>query len=833
MIKFLTSTCLALCLPLAAETQREPLLKIEESLFIRRIAEFWEEGEVHIAKTQIAEFLDTFPESAFADPLRASLGDLLFREGEYTGALNIYAKITSPEFQNKAFFNRMQALYRLEWYTSLIDACEAALTELTDPIQRKQANHYLAAALYQQCCACEDAERKKSLAQKAIPSFETLVQDEMSPDAFLALAHLNTLIQNHAKAEEIYRALSSQESPLTPEVFSDPDTLYRHLAIAFEVGRYQEIFDRREAILASLSEETRSKAALFIGQSALLLKQYPEAISVLRIASLEKETEQKAFASLLEAAHEASHLLLVQEILEEIASKPSLSCLISRGSFIKILILKKEGKFEEARQEITNFLSSDDDFPEKTLALLEQIQIESACGFWESCHAKAFAFLFQFPESAQAPFAWRALSLSSRELANKEAKWQEIFSADLEKLLEQKHLFSSEEVLDWQFCLAESYFKTERFQAAIPLLESLLKEDFSFSQRASGELLLGLCFQESSQDARAFYTHACKAAKLGCTLMAPKNLHIALFNASLSFGEEFLKQSAEHLYQALEAGASITEENLVWLGKTCLEQDKIEKIYSALLQNTSDPKHLETALYTLAKIARQKSEPETLPSLIDQLETLYRTDSPQIWDKEALFFCAQYYRDLKKDEKALAYLDHIADSKEPIRSEIAAKALLEKAKILASQGNLEERPTIATLFKTLVLQRNLAYEPIYLEAALFYIDLLADNAEKRLFLLEKMKKEFESLENIISQDYLRAREKYPEKNKIYEQYTQFFNAQILKEKAKLSTDPLIQASLQTEALVLWQKIQGETTVAELYHRMSLGSTQSADTPISQ
>ena len=52
----------------------------EESLFVRRIADFWEEGEYALAGGQIEEFIALYPESTFVGPLANALADLLIRE---------------------------------------------------------------------------------------------------------------------------------------------------------------------------------------------------------------------------------------------------------------------------------------------------------------------------------------------------------------------------------------------------------------------------------------------------------------------------------------------------------------------------------------------------------------------------------------------------------------------------------------------------------------------------------------------------------------------------------------------------------------------------------
>src|SRR5579872_2076941 len=93
----------------------------EEALFLRRIADFWEEGEYQIAKSQMEEFIVEFPESSFSDALCAALGDLYLREKNFSTALNYYARIQTPEISTQVFLNRMHCLYEMQWYATLAD----------------------------------------------------------------------------------------------------------------------------------------------------------------------------------------------------------------------------------------------------------------------------------------------------------------------------------------------------------------------------------------------------------------------------------------------------------------------------------------------------------------------------------------------------------------------------------------------------------------------------------------------------------------------------------------------------------------------------------------
>src|SRR5690349_17334484 len=80
---------------------------VQEKIALRRIAEYWEEGEEATATAQIRAFLHKYPESAERDQLYAMLGDVLFKKSQFAEALNAYNAIEGEEFQKKTNWHRI------------------------------------------------------------------------------------------------------------------------------------------------------------------------------------------------------------------------------------------------------------------------------------------------------------------------------------------------------------------------------------------------------------------------------------------------------------------------------------------------------------------------------------------------------------------------------------------------------------------------------------------------------------------------------------------------------------------------------------------------------
>jgi len=845
----------------------------EEALFLRRIADFWQEGEYGIAKSQMEAFLSSFPESRFSDPLRICLGDILLREKNFSAALASYADL-SPEFEAKAFLNRMQCLYNLEWYSTLADVCERHLKNDLDPDTKHKTTFYLAIALYHQCLnASKEPEMLLKLAKRAEPHFETLLESDLSLEVSQAFAHLCCILKEYRKAVNIYHDLAAKE-PLVEDEMNfqaaliqaeyDKDlaiqsfeqiekkgqvrakeAAYNRLILSFEAGRHDEIANGKEGILASLSDERNGMGRFFIGRSLLALKKYSEAIVELtaflkEVAPTATDSIRSGLLSLIEAAHQAGDVAALDMALLKLSEIDPSDEQIAKGRLLRSMLLKNLGRIDEAREEFQSLLAAFSSFPDRSAALFEWADLEYQAGSWEACRSRSYAFLEQFTGHELAPFAWRYLATASSHISNENIETRERFAKDLEALLDQKSLFSIQEASDWKFYLARAYVHLGHFEKAAEALRSLLKNNSPFPQEANAHLLLGLALRDGFGDTAAFCEKAETAIAMNADLMDPRLLHVSLFNAYLEQSNQaphLMEKSAEHLYEAFAAHAEIAKENLLWLGDWYLfkqNEPRASKIFSALLESAFD----ETACYKLGKLYSLMGRFEDQIPLLENLISSYRDDpsADWKWERESKLLLAEAYISKGCEDKALGLLNEVADGNSATRSETVAKAYLEKARISAAKlknepPNDQALADAASQFKDLILQRRLEQEPIHLEAAIEYVDLLetsaSNRAEKRLALLEKIKKDFENTDNLLSKDYHQARLKYPTKNRIFEAYMRWIDEEILLAQSDLSADVGVQKELQAKAKDLLLQIKSECDHPALLKRVS-SRLQNAD-----
>ena len=764
----------------------------EEGLGLRRIADFWEEGEYQIAKNQMEEFLSQFPNSSYANVLCMALGDLFLREKNYKSALDYYARVQD---QDRIFLHRLQCLYHLEWHATLADECEAYLKrEELDKSHQLQATYFLAIALYQQCLNASN-EAAPLLAERARPYFETLSNSELSGEVAGAFAHLRCILKDFAGASAIYlglaksaenaseltfqaallqskfdKALALQTFDQLQESSFASEAAYNKLVLNYDLGRYETIIGAQEQWFKTVPPEKIGLAHLFVGQSFLALKEYGKAI-VEFAAFLDSDASgdflRKGLLQLVEASYFSSDLTLLDQSIERLKAYDPADLGLPSALFSRALLLKKEEKLVEATAQLKAILLQFSDFPERALALFEIAQIESLAGNWVESREFARMVLKEYPQSELSPHAWRYAVRGSFELQLEE---------EIQDLLKNCAFLDEVERADWECRLAKLEFDLGHFKQASTRLKTILSSDTEFSARADGELLLALCFDQSSDEVN-FCIWAEAALAHGASAIPIPEQHVALFNAYST--RAMFEPAASHLYAAFEAKAQIQQSNLLWLANFAFERGEFEQAYAVLLQTEIQE---EAVLLKLANLHFRFNRDEAAMAILER----QTSREGKLALAEALL---KQGTDLARAE---ALFDELIRS-DSLRDGCSAMAALQSARLKRAQGEFEK---VALLLKDLTLQKNLENEPIHLEAALDYIELQKES-EKRLTALRKTKAFFESEDDLLSKDYQAAREKLPEQNSIYLGYMQYLDAQIFLSLGELDFNQ--QKELQTKA----------------------------------
>jgi tetratricopeptide (TPR) repeat protein len=806
----------------------------DEALFLRRIADFWQEGEYQIAKGQMEEFIVQYPKSTYSDPLCAALGDLYLREKNFSNALEWYSQIQTPEFTNRAFLNRMQCLYELQWYSTLSEECEAYLENGPN----LYATYFLAISLYHQCLnLTKNPEQLAALAEKAKPHFETLFKSELSNEIAQGYAHLCCLLKDFEKASLIYLDLANKDPALQEEMLFQvaliqseydknqalqtfdqiaklgqtkaKEAAYNRLVIAYDLGRYEDL--TQENLLSQIPSEKIEFARLLIGQSLIQLKKYETALTTLKTVleqAAPSEVHHATLLALIDASYQAGNLPELNIAIEKLTLLYPDDSQLPKAYFSRAQIQKKNQNLAAAKEDLEKLLAQFPQFEQKAQVVFELTHLDHKTGSWETCYHRAHAFLTEFPDHAFSLFAWRYYISSSAELARKNPQLRDQLISDLEIFL--KLTPEDQEKGEWQLLLAKTHYEMKEYSKAMSCLETL--------QTPNAHLLLALCQKELKGDLHEFCSVAETAIEEGANLIDLGQIHASLFNAHIELSQ--MDKAATHLYSAFQAGADIKPENLLWLADLYLgklNEDETQFVIAHRAAQLLDKckaalHHPEAVIPKLAKVYSLLGRTDEEIALLESVE------SPEL---ETQLLLAQGYAKKGIIEKATPLFDAIVASSATLRSPIAAAASLQSARLKMNSAN-PDLTQIATQLKNLVVQKNIEGEPYYLEAALDYVALQAGkDLGKKFSLLKKTKIDFEKGDDLLSKDYQEARLKSPRKDKMVRGYLQLMDAEIL-----AAAEPENKAKVK--ALLL--QIINEQTASALLQRARMLLT-SIDEPV--
>lgn len=807
---------LLIALPLILSAESE-----EEALFLRRIADFWQEGEYQIAKSQMEEFIVDYPESPFSDALCAALGDLFLREKNYSSALGYYSQVQTPEFVQKVFLNRMQCLYEMQWYATLADECEAYL--VTTP--NLHVTYFLAIALYHQCVnASKETDQLLKLAERAKPYFETLYASELSQDVAQGYAHLSCILKDYAKATEIYSDLAEKNPAMEEEMLfqvaliqSEYDKVlalgtfdkisklgrkrakeaaYNKMVLAFDLGRYEEIVG--SDLINQIPADRAGIGRLFLGRSLLQTRHYPEAVQELKAYIQNAPVSETLFAallSLLDASYQTGDLQSLDEAIAKLVYHYPQNPELPKAYFSRAQILKRNECFDEAKKELDKLIAEYPAFPQKAQVMFELTHLDFKAKNWDGCYRRGLAFLNTFAGHELSPFAWRYYVSASSEIAMQKPEHRPQLLADLEAFL---HLPLTEiEKSEWQLLQAKTYFELKRYDEAMSCLKS--------QDTPNARLLLSLCYRDGYRDIEQFCKIAEEALSNGANLVDLGQIHASLYNAYLEISN--IDKAAQHLYEAFMAKAELKTENILWLADHYYHQLLEEEgnfviaARAAALYLKAKPLGTEQITCRLSKVY------SILGRIDDAIALLEGISNPS---QEAQLILAENYEKKGIVDQAVQIFDAIVSACGTGRSPVAAEAALHGVRLKIAQGN-PNLVEIATQLKNLVLQKNFEGEPLYLEAALDYVAIASKNdPAKKVALLQKTREDFEQRNDLLSKDYHAAREKSPRKNITYQGYMKLIDAEIALSEAKI--DRAHQKDLQAKSKTLLLQIM-ETPIA--------------------
>jgi hypothetical protein len=839
-------------------------LSTDEGLFLRRVAEFYEEKEFDIVKKEINGYLTSHEKNGFSDYLTALLGDLFLQEKKYQDALGQYQAVSDPLIKDKIFFNVIQCLYETQSLDKVVFETKEYLKLQKQP--NPKVISLLADTLYQLSLLVKETDKQKELLLESKGYYEQMLALDNKEEAYEPLAHIFDLLNQPQDAYKYYLLLSQKDSDEKEYFLFQAaqiavkfdkkkaiehfdaiyqmngqkafDALFNKFLLHFDQKEYDQIVKVSPDVFRKLSKDQAIELRYVVGKSFYALKDYKKSIKHL-----------KRFISLADPKNERMHSALTYLMSASCEIKDTKSFFLSSEHFKVYFpndpemgkVLYAHGLFHKElknyKEAFSDFETIEAKYPEYVQKIDYQLQASELCYLmqnYEGATKKLASFYDKLTDSVQRKQALILLVNATIQMQNNiQQKDSLVYQKLLNYLNDLTNLatLSDQEKAELIFLRGHLQIQMCLYDAAINDLNWYKEHVASKDLDPKFNLLLAIAYKEGKKDLLQFATFAEKAID-----QDPVWAHQALFNAYRELGEtkpEYFTQAADHLFHLMQR-TTVEKNNLFWLADFYFDSFKknpttlplqdqnflrakvlLEKLYVTQEEKNSEFEKIALKLfelYTKESLVYKQKE------ILHELEEQYQKHADQkfaykplvyfelasLYEKEKnLSSMEQYYTKILKETEKNPYIPFAQLFK--VRKDLQNIAL--------EQFNLTN-PTVITILddlKNLKLQRHIASEPAHLEAALDLIDLQValekDNPiEKKCYLLEKAQKDFASNEDIVSKDYHALREKMLDKNALYLTYMTFMQMEERAYQAIIKKDSLLMKKTSEEIKAFKGKI---------------------------
>ena len=590
----------------------------QEAFCLKRIAEYWKEGDVDIAKSQIIHFLENYPESPAIDSLHKMLGDLYLQEKNYEVALEQYLEIKEEETQSKIIYNKAICLFETKRYTELIEHTTRALAQPQPHPEYETLEFMLAESLLKKGLDQTDPEEKKSYLKAALPHYKHLIDGKHAKHALGPAAEISHFLGDNSEACYYYKKildknpqdrenllfliaeLQEEEKPKDAiKTYSQvyklrgkmaPEAAYNQLKILFKHERYKDLLLYQEEAMRHISENKLPIVNYWIGKSLFHLEDYSQAVSFLM------KTLSEGKLSLLD------HKLLLKSLLV-CASKTKDSALLAglilnweqthpddpelaEGYLIQYQMLvnsNKSGAILALEKILEKFPSHKD----KEALLFNLAHLQYSQQEWAVAGDLFASLLEEYPESKYAAASWRfRINSKVEDLKSSTSETKRIKNEELSELIREvlkaKKILSPLERDEYQYTYCKLLLQLDREEEALEEIFEYIENNPKSANLGEAYFMIAGTYATLDEDISLFITYGERALKEHLELKQKLTLHTKLFNGYLTLADKaehsekgaLIEKAADHLFDSYENGGRIKRDNLLWLSNFYYEKAK-------------------------------------------------------------------------------------------------------------------------------------------------------------------------------------------------------------------------------------------------------------------
>lgn len=715
----------------------------DEALFVKRIAEFYEEKEFSVVFAQGEAFLKKYPESIYADDLRILLGDLLLDRQMYVKSLSYYTAIADQKKKEGVFFNVLECYYQRKDFEKIIESCREILgsNQSLDKEIKQKIEHTYALALFK--WILEDETRNYQI-NEVITVFEGLKGSSYDLVAKEHLAYLYTEKKAFKASANLYLELASKveekkedylflaaeqarkfDVELAIKTYGQicylegkkaKDAAFNRLLLFFEQKKYGDILVAKGEIGELLENDKKPLLHYYVARSHYALEDFQRAYNEFTTfieTTGDSELKYKSHFYLLGCLQQTKDLSLFEDVINRIEKDYKSDKLYLEALFARALIHKEKENVLSAEEDFTAILKSDLPFSQKQEMLFEWAHMYLAADNTEKAYPLFKKYLAESKDEKKDSLAWHySIYCSVKEAEKNPTEENRIrLKGDLKSVL-QKTLSPGEKV-EYLYLLGKTHFQLKKYGESIKNFTYLTKAFPKTKYVNKAYLYLGYCYREKDNNHQLFTQFLEKALKSQEGHDHKDQIHLSLYNAYYKMykdqtkvkktekkkpsPEYLMEKAADHLYSLYRLNPSkVSLENRLWLGGYYHQRAKLKKksmkyidrgiaVYQKNLfspsQGEESQVHLESHFLRLAELCQLAKNKDLEIEALDTLKQQYDKNPNASWEfqNKTYYYLALALKE-KDATKAILLFDRVGTS--PFaNSSITTLSLLESAKL--------------------------------------------------------------------------------------------------------------------------------------------------------
>lgn len=588
----------------------------EEAFLIRRIAEFWKDGDFTLVKKQIVSFFETYPDSALKEYFLGILGDLYLQENNPTLALEAYEQIHAPQIYDKILLNKLHCYYDLNQYQAIVEQGRPFLTKDTPEFaaRRSELVFLVAEGLFRQGLALDDTQEDKETAYKeAKPLYEQLRDTNYGEVAKFALAETHRYLQNHEVAASLFLELAERYPEQRDDLYFQAANLQAHyeptaaigtfsqvidnggkraeeamfnrLILLFKTEQYSSVLSDYEKVASVVPESYVPTFKYIVGKSYYALEQYQDATKPLSeyISVTQEACDQLKNALLIQmtCAQKLVDQPLYAQSLESFEAYFPQDKELPKAVFLHGVMLKETGNLDLAKEKLENVLARFPGFENEEPFMFEYGFLAHENGEWEKAYNTFSNYFTMHPNSENILPAWKVFFSSAlhRMEANDPAYSKAAFYKDIQTVLSKDGLFNEEETISYKLLHAKTQYELQQYPDAYDYITSVLAtldEEKHVKACAEAHYIAALSLYDQHKDHIDFCRHLEQAMRIDPETYDIGSSYVHLFNGYLiasglnentpEINSDLVDKAAENLFTATKlSDTDIRSENALWL----------------------------------------------------------------------------------------------------------------------------------------------------------------------------------------------------------------------------------------------------------------------------